>query len=91
MYENTDLFNEENRLDVKVTVSPFRLTIYSNILQWKYNCRRTFQSAIAFVSSFLFPMKGFVDEVKMMDTSYSFLRLNSQIEILISQLLLIVP
>ncbi|KAF8362058.1 hypothetical protein PRIPAC_88981, partial [Pristionchus pacificus] len=48
VYENTDLFNEENRLDVKVTASPFR---------------RTFQSAIAFVSSFLFPMKGFVDEI----------------------------
>lgn len=48
VYENTDLFNEENRLDVRVTVSPFR---------------RTFQSAVAFLSSFLFPMKGFVDEV----------------------------
>lgn len=34
VYENTDLFNEENRLDVKVTASPFRLIIYSNILQW---------------------------------------------------------
>ncbi|GMT08520.1 hypothetical protein PENTCL1PPCAC_30694, partial [Pristionchus entomophagus] len=48
VYEKTNLFNKENELNVNVTVSPFR---------------RTFQSAVAFLSSFLFPMKGIVDEV----------------------------
>ncbi|GMR36765.1 hypothetical protein PMAYCL1PPCAC_06960, partial [Pristionchus mayeri] len=38
----------KNPLDVKVTVSPFR---------------RTFQSAVAFLSSFVFPLKELVDEV----------------------------
>ncbi|GMT20292.1 hypothetical protein PFISCL1PPCAC_11589, partial [Pristionchus fissidentatus] len=49
-YKETELYNERNRLDVKVVVSPFR---------------RTFQSSVALLSSFLFPMKKHVDEVRV--------------------------
>ncbi|GMT16718.1 hypothetical protein PFISCL1PPCAC_8015, partial [Pristionchus fissidentatus] len=56
-YKKTELFNEENRLDVKVVVSPYR---------------RTFQSSVALLSSFLFPLKELVDEVHVKYSNETF-------------------
>ncbi|VDO60233.1 unnamed protein product [Heligmosomoides polygyrus] len=60
-YAGSNIFSPDSRLDLSVTAS-------------QYN--RTFQSAIAFTSSFLFPSKTFVPQILIQASNFTYLCMN---------------